>query len=382
MCTNLLFTFADYNNNNTDTVISARAFELQGVPPSAWLSTNLHAVPAGQPYTIGTAQKSTLYGFVGIAPAPGQGSASAASAPPLSFIDGLNSRGLSVGALWNPGTEYPPQAQDSGLPSLFYAEIVGWALGNCATIADVQAGLAGFSIWGPAYPAASYLPLHFIFTDNTGASLVVEFLGGAMQTYASTVGDLTNGVLTNSPGYAWQTMNFQNYYNLSVIGKQATSLNPAVTTPVGNQLVGLPGDIMSSSRFVRAAVLTQGVAALKGTQWLPPLGPTSGVQTVVNTAMQLVQMVMETPYGTVLQQTATMANPVVSDYTQWSVVRDHTNLAYYFTTAFNGIMRRIALSSLDLTSGAPTSVQLLPTPPTYTWYEDISQDFTAGSAAT
>lgn len=374
MCTNLLFKFVDYNNGDTDTVISARAFELQGVPPSAWLSTNVYKVPAGQPYTLGATPKSTLYGFVGIAPAPTQASSDAASAPSLSFIDGLNSQGLSVGALWNPGTVYPPQDQASQLPSVFYAEIVGWALGNCAKVSEVQAGLAGFSIWGPAYPAKGYLPLHFIFTDNTGASLVVEFLGGAMQTYASTVGDPANGVLTNAPGYAWQTTNLENYCNLTVIGKQATSLDPTVTTPVGNQLVGLPGDIMSSSRFVRAAVLSQGVAALNGTKWLPPLGPTSGVQTVVNTAMQLVQMVMETPYGTVLQQTSTSTPPTVSDYTQWSVVRDHTNLAYYFTTAFNGIMRRIALSSLDLTSGAPTSVQLLPTPPTYTWYEDISQD--------
>lgn len=380
MCTNLLFTFTDYTNNDTNTVISARAFELQGVPPDAWLSTNLYKVPAGQPYTIGTTQKSTLYGFVGIAPAPGQGSPTAVSAPSLIFIDGLNSQGLSAGALWNPGTEYPPQAQNSSLPPLFYAEIVGWALGNCATTNDVLTGLAGFSIWGPKFKENGYLPLHFIFTDNTGASLVVEFLGGAMQTYASTVSDPANGVLTNSPSYAWQTTNLQNYCNLSVIGKQATSLNPSVTTPVGNQLVGLPGDIMSSSRFVRAAVLTQGVAALQGTQWLPPLGPTSGVQTVVNTAMQLVQMVMETPYGTVLQQTSTMKAPVVSDYTQWSVVRDHTNLAYYFTTAFNGIMRRIALSSLDLTSGTPTSMPLLPA--SSTWYEDVSQDLAASSAQT
>jgi|JI9StandDraft_1071089.scaffolds.fasta_scaffold62928_2 choloylglycine hydrolase len=380
MCTNLLFTFADYNNNDTNTVISARAFELQGTSTAPWLSTNIYKVPAGQPFTIGTAQESTRYGFVGIAPAPGQGSPNAASAPPLIFIDGLNSQGLSVGALWNPGTVYPPQAQDSQLPSVFYAEIVGWALGNCATITDVQAGLAGFSIWGPTYPAKDYLPLHFIFTDDTGTSLVVEFLGGAMQTYKSNVGEPTNGVLTNSPGYAWQTTNFQNYCNLSVIGKQATSLDPSVTTPVGNQLVGLPGDIMSSSRFVRAAVLTQGVAALQGTKWLPPLGATSGVQTVVNMAMQLVQTVMETPYGTVLQQTSPTEDPVVSDYTQWSVVRDHTNLAYYFTTAFNGIMRRIALSSLDLTSGTPASMPLLPA--SDAWYEDVSQDLAAISVQT
>jgi choloylglycine hydrolase len=154
---------------------------------------------------------------------------------------------------------------------------------------------------------------------------------------------------------------------------------------------------MSASRFVKAATLRKGFSLLPqdGTGWLPAPdgipasklatpGTTSAVatpgfagsvQTIVNVAMQLVQVVQATPYGTLLEQGSQASQPQVGDWTMWSLVRDHTNRVLYYTTAFNGIMRAIDLTRLDFGAAAtfpafPT-IALLPSPG-LAWYEDAT----------
>src|SRR5262249_34589527 len=105
--------------------------------------------------------------------------------------------------------------------------------------------------------------------------------------------------------------------------------------------------------------------------------------TVINVAMQLVQVITSTPYGTTLQPGSPPGSrPRVGDWTMWSVVRDHTHRKYYFTTAFNGIMRVIDLNALDFDAPASKqqpspfqSIALLPTPSSFAWCEDVTTLF-------
>lgn len=391
MCTNLLLTVpATPGSSDPSVRASARALELSGL-----LRSSIYLVPRAQQFPLVKATRhiptrlawQNQYGFIGIA------SPSAFAEFPC-FMDGLNEKGLSAAALWLPGTVYPNTGSHS---TLFFSEIVAWILGNYAQVSDLEADLNSgtvVSIVGPAPQAPEFMPLHFIATDPTGASVVIEFVDGAMHVYGPSTGSngvpagaTSDGVLTNAPTYDWQRTNLANYQTLNIVGP-TTSTKSTGGPGVGSGMLGMPGDPMSSSRFIRAATLRKGydssfnLLPSDGTGWLPAPGGSgfaSPVQTVVNVAMQLVQMVMETPYGTTLAVSKKDAPTIeVGDWTMWCVVRDHTNATYYFTTAFNGIMRGISLTpDLFDPTNVPQfpnfpSIALLPSPSALPWYEPVT----------
>ncbi|MDC0743585.1 linear amide C-N hydrolase [Polyangium mundeleinium] len=383
MCTHLMISVPSNPGQNppdtAKTYVSGRAMELPGV-----LEQSVYVMPRNQAWPLQAGQGGTTlqwknpYGFVGIAPS------GRAWASQPAFCDGINTEGLSVGALWlAPGTEYPPIGTQGNQVS--YLDFPAWILGNFASVEDFLAALPTISVVGPAPGTPSYVPLHFIVTDSTGQSAVIEFIGGKLTQYKC-----TNGVMTNWPTYDWQLTNVQNYFNLTLVGSGTSTTGAG--NPVGGGLVGLPGDSLSSSRFVRATILSQGFSQLPadGTGWLPapgvfattppsknPPGFAGPEQTAVMVALQLTQICMGTPYGmlleTVQNSLATTGIPATTppsstttygDYTLWTSVRDHTNCKYYFMSAFSGILTMIDLSLLnfDTTPAYPNnaSIAVLP----------------------
>lgn len=369
MCTNLMISVPSNPGQSppdtAKTYVSARAMELPGV-----LEQSVYVMPKNQSWPLQAGPGWTklkwnnTYGFVGIAP-----SGSAWTSQPF-FCDGINTEGLSVGALWlAPGTEYPPIGTQGNQVS--FLDFPAWILGNFASVEEFLAALKEVSVVGPAPGDPGYVPLHFIVTDSTGQSAVVEFIGGEGIVY-----ECTNGVMTNWPTYDWQLTNVKNYFNLTLVGSGTSTTGAG--NPVGGGLVGLPGDSLSSSRFVRATILSQGISQLPadGTGWLPAPGTTppsknppgfaGSEQTAVMVALQLTQICMGTPYGMLLE---TVKNPLATtttygDYTMWTSVRDHTNRKYYFMSAFSGILTMIDLDALnfDTTPAYPNnaSIAVLP----------------------
>lgn len=383
MCTNLMISVPSNPGQNppdtAQTYVSARAMEMPGV-----IAQSVYVMPSGQSWPLQavnpveevqgwtTLQWTNTYGFVAIA-----ASGNAWQSLP-SFIDGMNSEGLSVGALWlAPGTEYPPIGTQKNQVS--YLDFPAWILGKFALVSDLQNALSTITVVGPPPPTNTqksplYIPLHYIVTDSTGQSAVIEFIGGEIQVY-----NCTNGVMTNWPTYDWQVTNVQNYYNLTLFGN-GTSVTGA-GNPVGGGLVGLPGDPLSSSRFVKATILSEGFSKLpaNGTGWLPapgvftttppqknPPGFADSEQTAVVVALQLVQLCMGTPYGMLLKEVENSLKatgipatnpptytPTYDDYTMWTTVRDHTNRKYYFIPALSGVLSMIDLSSLNFTTTPP-----------------------------
>jgi choloylglycine hydrolase len=384
MCTNFLLAVpTDPGTPGSKTYASARTVELAGV-----VHFSLYLIPRRQNFPLEPAPPvpdplkwTNPYGFIAIADPD-----SFANQP--SFVDGMNERGLGLGALWLPGTVYPPSGTK---PNVFYQDFGAWVLGNFATVAEVEKGLHEISVVDPPVPmpvgptnsGPDFLVIHFIVTDPTGASLVVEFIDGVMRVYTAgnTNGATNDGVLTNAPPYDWQRANLANYIHLNVVNP-ATSTSPTAPN-VGSSLLGMPGDPMSASRFVRAATMRKGFGLLPsdGSGWLPAPGGIAGKgysgpeQTVVNIAMQLVQVVMAIPYGTLLAPgKESKSPPQVGDWTMWAVVRDHTHRKYYFTTAFNGILRGIDLDALDFNCKPPyPTIPLLPS--SDAWYEDATKQF-------
>lgn len=161
--------------------------------------------------------------------------------PGDTLLEGQNSAGLGMSGNFLPGfTEYQTVTpQDKG-----YVSILGfgaWALGQFATVSELRQALPGIKVWaddtlqsGPTPPT-----LHFVFTDKSGASIVVEFVDGQQRIF-----DNVARVLTNAPTYDWHLSNIRNYINLSTVAASSVRVRETNVTALGQGggLVGLPGD--------------------------------------------------------------------------------------------------------------------------------------------
>jgi choloylglycine hydrolase len=149
---------------------------------------------------------ATKYSAVGI---------SANIIPGGALLEGQNSAGLGMSGNFLPGfTQYQAvTAQDTNYVSIL--AFGSWALGNLASVAEVRAALPTIKVWSdPSLPSGPTPPtLHFVFTDRSGAGVVVEYVNGELRMH-----DNAAHVLTNAPTYDWHLLNLRNYLNLSTVG--------------------------------------------------------------------------------------------------------------------------------------------------------------------
>jgi choloylglycine hydrolase len=168
------------------------------------------------------------------------------------YFDCVNEHGLSFAAL---AFKNLAVYQDFDYKKLNLApyELPLYLLGKCKNIKEVTQELAKINILNFDFSKKVTLtPLHFIFGDKTGASLIVEPLKNGIMTYKG-----GNAVLTNAPSLKYQFFNLSNYQNLS---NGDMKNNMKFTIPFSNYsfglgAYGLPGDYSSSSRFVKANYL-------------------------------------------------------------------------------------------------------------------------------
>ena len=63
------------------------------------------------------------------------------------------------------------------------------------------------TVWGP-----NALEQHYILRDKTGATIVVEFMGGDTQVYDDANDGLTGfGITTNEPVFPWHLENVKHW---------------------------------------------------------------------------------------------------------------------------------------------------------------------------
>ena len=257
-----------------------------------------------------TVELATKYAVVGISPSiiPG--------APAL--LEGQNSAGMSLSGNFLPGfTEYQAVTpSDKNYVSIL--EFGTMALGMYGSVAEIKKEIPRFKVWyDPSLPAGPTPPwLHFVFTDRTGTSIVIEFVKGEMRIH-----DNLANVLTNAPTYDWHLTNVRNYLSLSNIAPGSVTVNGQNVTELGQGggLVGLPADYTPPSRFVRAAYLRQ-------------------LSTAPETRAQGVQLMghilnnVDIPVGVAASKDGTN---VVSDYTQWVAIKDLNNQQWHITNYQN-----------------------------------------------
>lgn len=260
------------------------------------------------------------------------------------LVDGLNTQGLSVGALWLPGSIYPKVTQPSQALSL--VDFVTWALGTCATVADVKAALTGGSVqvWEGDL-LAKLLPLHFPVHDAGGNCIVVEFTDGKLNIYDNPV-----GVCTNDPPFPMQLENLGNYANLTPWDAKPAELGTQKFSPSGHGsgMRGLPGDSTPPARFVRATYLKQ---------YAQPVSNSADATTLAFHLLNTVDIPLGTSRGVDKSGKDTV------DYTQWAVVKDLTARTLSVRFYGNPLVYSVNLNTLDF-SGAAGKPFPLPTTPT------------------
>ena len=167
------------------------------------------------------------------------------------YYDATNEAGLSMAGLNFPGNaHYPPEAADRDNVSPF--EFIPYILGQCATIPQARLLLARINLAAmPFSDALPLSPLHWLIADRSEA-IVVEPMADGLRIHDNPV-----GVLTNNPPFPYHLTNLSNYRALTAKTPE-NRFAPALELPVysrGMGALGLPGDLSSPSRFVRAAFM-------------------------------------------------------------------------------------------------------------------------------
>lgn len=165
------------------------------------------------------------------------------------YYEATNEAGLSVAALNFPGNAvYKTRSQNKINISSF--EFIPYILSKYKSIEDLRDELKNINItnssFNEKYP---HSPLHWLISDSI-ESITIEPIESGIKIYDNPI-----GVLTNNPPFDYHMYHLSNYLNLTREEPVNRFTNQIDLTPYSRGMgsVGLPGDLSSSSRFIKAA---------------------------------------------------------------------------------------------------------------------------------
>lgn len=170
------------------------------------------------------------------------------------IADGMNEKGLAIGLYYHPGyAKYPEYDKKNAANTIAAQDVTNYVLSQFATIEEVKSGMPEVTVVDVAEEGIGSAEAHWMVTDITGNSIVIEFTEGKLKIH-----DAPLGIITNAPNYDWHMTNLSNYVNLSMFAVQPKTLSGVNFSPTGagSGMIGLPGDNTPPSRFVRAAAWT------------------------------------------------------------------------------------------------------------------------------
>ena len=175
------------------------------------------------------------------------GMATVAGGYPL-YYDGTNEKGLSMAGLNFEGNAWYGSWVGEQI-NIASFEVLPWILGKCGCVREAIEQLRVMNITSEAfseeYPTSS---LHWIMADSE-KSITVEATKTGLHIYDNEV-----GVLTNNPPFEHQMINLANYMNVSAEDATNRMIQGMKLDKYSRGMggIGLPGDMSSMSRFVRA----------------------------------------------------------------------------------------------------------------------------------
>ena len=165
------------------------------------------------------------------------------------YYDAVNEKGLGMAGLNFVGnTDY--KEKEEGKDNLTQFEFIPWILGQCDSVKEARKLLEKINII--SVPFNKDLPvaqLHWMIADRE-ETITVEALKEGILVYDNPV-----GVLTNNPPFDKQLFQLNNSMHLSPKSPKnlfSDKLSLDIYSR-GMGALGLPGDLSSQSRFIRAA---------------------------------------------------------------------------------------------------------------------------------
>lgn len=178
------------------------------------------------------------------------GTATVSNGFPL-YYDATNEKGLSMAGLNFPDNAvyYPKSDKRENIAPF---EFIPFILGQCSNVGDALTKIKSVNLWNVSFSENFPMtPLHWILADKNRA-VTLEPMKEGLKIY-----DNPLGVLTNNPPFEFHMHNIVNYINLTPNPPENRFGSSIDLKPysLGMGAVGLPGDLSSASRFVRAAFI-------------------------------------------------------------------------------------------------------------------------------
>ena len=241
------------------------------------------------------------------------------------YYDAVNEKGLAMAGLnFTRSAVFHDAA--AGKKNVAAFELIAWVLSQCADIAQATKLLENANITPATFRES--LPvarLHWLLADKNG-SLVLESMEDGLHIHPDPV-----GVLTNEPPFPVQMLHLNDYMQLSAAAptnrfSPALSLQPYSR---GMGALGLPGDLSSASRFVRAAFVKEN--SVSG----------HSAQAELAQAFHILSSVSQ-------QRGCCRLEQGVYEFTQYSACCNASKGIYYYTTYENSQITAIDMHREDL----------------------------------
>lgn len=163
------------------------------------------------------------------------------------YFDACNEKGLAMAGLNFPGNAHYFECRKNR-DNVASFELIPWILGQCSNVKQAVNLMQTINLVNISFSKELPLsPLHWMIGDKD-KSVVVECVRDGLHIYDNPI-----GVLTNNPPFEMQLFHLSNYMGLhsgEAVDRMGYDLK---LHSRGMGAFGLPGDLSSPSRFVRAA---------------------------------------------------------------------------------------------------------------------------------
>lgn len=250
------------------------------------------------------------------------------------YFDATNEKGLSMAGLNFPDNAYYRKFV-RGKDNVASFELIPWILCQCATVKEAEMLLCKINITDDAISSElPPTPLHWIIADRE-QTITVEQTRQGINVYENAV-----GVLTNNPPFDMQMFHLSNYMHVSAEEPENKFSDqiPLKTYSRGMGGLGIPGDLSSMSRFVKAC--------------FTKLNSVCG-----NSQEEQVNQFFHILYS-VYQQKGCVKIGKGYEMTNYSSCCDTDKGIYYYTTYHNSTVRGVDMHKENLEGSKPVTFDI------------------------
>lgn len=243
------------------------------------------------------------------------------------FADGVNEKGLTCATLYFPGFAKYEEENIENKENIACYDFVLWALSQFKNLEEVKKSLKNVVIINKVLSILNFAPpLHWILSDKSGKSIVVERTYRGLEVFDNPI-----GVMTNSPNFEWHLSNLRQYIGVRAKQFDNVTWNDLELSAFsqGSGTFGLPGDFTPPSRFVRAVYLKNNIVDIDN-----EIEGVNGIFHILSNC--------EIPKGTVLK------SDNACDYTLYTSAMCSESATYYYYTYENSQISAVHLFNEDL----------------------------------